>query len=50
MNKLNINLPELLNMFKIAESYFKGKKAPFLLINKNNKKKGKKGSRKKIEP
>ena len=27
MNKLNISLLELLNMLKIAESHFKGKKA-----------------------
>ena len=27
MNKLNISLPELLNMLKIAKSHFKGEKA-----------------------
>ena len=50
MNKLNINLPELLNMLKIAKSHFKGKKTLVLLIDKINKKKGKKGSMKKLNP
>ena len=48
MNKLNTSLPELLNMLKTAESYFKGKKASVLLIDKINKKKGKKGFKKKM--
>ena len=50
MNKLNINLPVLLNMLKIAESHFKGEKAPVLLVDKISKKKAKKGSKKKINP
>ena len=50
MNKLNTSLPELLNMLKIAESHFKGEKAPILLVYKINKKKGKKGSKKKLNP
>ena len=46
MNKLNILLPELLNMFRIAEVYFKGDKANHLLLV-DGKKKGviKKGSK-----
>ena len=48
MNKLNISLPKLLNMLKIVESYFKDEKAPVLLVNKINKKKDKKGSKKKM--
>ena len=48
MNKLNISLPELLNMLKTTESHFKGEKALILLIDKINKKKGKKGSKKKM--
>ena len=50
MNKLNISLLELLNMLKATESYFKGEKAPVLLVNKISKKKGKKGSKKKLNP
>ena len=50
MNKLNISLLELLNMLKIVESYFKNKKAPVLLVDKINKKKDKKGSKKKLNP
>ena len=46
MNKLNISLPELLNMLKIAESHFKDEKAPILLIDKINKEKGKNSSKK----
>ena len=46
MNKLNISLPELLNMLKTAKSHFKREKAPVLLVDKINKKKGKKGSKK----
>ena len=48
MNKLNTNLHELLNMLKIVESHFKGKKALIFVVNKFNKKKGKKGSKKKM--
>ena len=50
MNKLNISLPELLNMLKIAESHFKDEKASILLVDKINKKKGKKDSKKKMNP
>ena len=50
INKLNISLPELLNMLKIAESHFKGEKALILLIDKISKKKDKKGSKKKMNP
>ena len=49
MNKLNISMPELLNMLKIIESHFKGEKGLVLLVDKINKKKGKKGSKKKAE-
>ena len=37
-------------MLKIAESYFKGEKAPILLVDKISKKKSKKGSKKKMNP
>ena len=50
MNKLNTSLSELLNMLKIAESLFKGEKASVLLVDKINKKKGKKDSKKKMNP
>ena len=50
MNKLNISLPELLNILKIAESHFKGEKTPVLLVDKISKKKGKKSSKKKMNP
>ena len=50
MNKLNISLPELLNMLKTVKSHFKGEKASVLLINKVNEKKVKKDSKKKINP
>ena len=50
MNKLNISLPELLNMLKIAKSHFKGEKAQVLHVDKISKKKAKKGSKKKINP
>ena len=50
MNKLNISLSELLNMWKTVESHFKGEKTLVLLIDKINKKKGKKGSKKKLNP
>ena len=50
MNKLNTSPPELLNMLKIVESYFKGEKAPVLPVDKINKKKGKKGYKKKMNP
>ena len=50
MNKLNINLPELLNMLKIAESHFKGEKAQVLHVDKISKKKAKKSSKKKMNP
>ena len=50
MNKLNTSLSELLNMLKTAKRYFKGEKAPVLLINKISKKKGKKYSKKKLNP
>ena len=47
MNKLNISLPELLNMLKITESHFKSEKTPVLLVDKISKKKtGKKSSNK----
>ena len=49
MNKLNISLLELLSMLKIVESHFKGEKAP-VLVDKINKKKGKKDSKKKLNP
>ena len=50
MNKLNISLLELLNMLETAESHFKGEKALDLLVDKINKKKGKKSSKKKLNP
>ena len=50
MNKLNISLPKLLNMLKIEESHFKDEKTPVLLVDKINKKKGKKSSKKKLNP
>ena len=50
MNKLNISLPKLLNMLKIAKSHFKGEKAQILHVNKISKKKTKKGSKKKMNP
>ena len=50
MNKLNISLPKLLNILKIVESYFKREKTPVLLVDKINKKKGKKDSKKKLNP
>ena len=49
MNKLNINLPQLLNMLKTTESHFKGEKAPIRLFDKIYKK-TKKGSKKKMNP
>ena len=48
MNKLNINLPELLNILKIAESHFKDEKAQILHVDKISKKKAKKDSKKKM--
>ena len=50
MNKLNTSLPELLNMLKIVESHFRDEKASVLLVDKINKKKGKKVFKKKINP
>ena len=50
MNKLNISLPELLNMLKIAESHFKDEKIQILHVDKISKKKTKKGSKKKLNP
>ena len=50
MNKLNISLPELLNILKTAESHFKGEKAQVLHVNKISKKKIKKDSKKKMNP
>ena len=50
MNKLNPSLPKLLNILKIAESNFKGEKAQVLHVDKINKKKGKKNSKKKMNP
>ena len=51
MNKLNLSLPELLNMLKITEGHFKGDKANHLLLV-DGKKKGliKKGSKRKLIP
>ena len=37
-------------MLKIVESHFKSEKTPILLVDKINKKKGKKGSKKKLNP
>ena len=37
-------------MLRIVESYFKGEKAPVLLVDKINKKKGKKSFKKKLNP
>ena len=46
MNKLNISLPELLNILKIAEDHINKDKAPILLMGKISKKKsGMKGSK-----
>ena len=50
MNKLNISLPEMLNMLKIVESHFKGEKAQILHVDKIRKKKAKKNSKKRINP
>ena len=50
MNKLNISLPELLNMLKIVKSHFKGEKAQVLHVDKISKKKAKKHSKKKMNP
>ena len=50
MNKLNISLPELLNMLKTAESHFKGENAQVLHVDKISKKKAKKGFKKKMNP
>ena len=50
MNKLNSSLPELLNMLKTTESHFKGDKARILHVDNTSKKKGKKGSKKKLNP
>ena len=50
INKLNISLPKLLNMLKIAKSHFKGEKAPVLHVDKISKKKAKNGSKKKLNP
>ena len=49
ISKLNISLPKQLNILKIAESHFKDEKALVLLVDKISKKKGKKGSKKKVE-
>ena len=51
MNKLNLLLPELLNMLKTAQGYFKGDKANHLLLV-DGKKKGamKNGSKRKLNP
>ena len=35
MNKLDIFLPELLNILKIAENHIKGEKGPLLMVDKN---------------
>ena len=48
--KLNTSLSELLNMLKTAESHFKGEKALVIPIDKINKKKDEKGSKKKLNP
>ena len=48
MNKLNISLPELLNMSKTVKSHFKGEKAQVLHVDKISKKKAKKDSKKKF--
>ena len=50
MNKLNTSLPELLIMLKTTESHFKGEKTLVLFMNKISEKKGKKGSKKKLNP
>ena len=50
MNKWNISLPKLLNILKIVESHFKGEKTQVLHVDKINKKKAKKGSKKKMNP
>ena len=51
MNKLNLSLPKLLNMLKIAEGHFKGDKANHLLLV-DEKKKGiiKNDSKRKMNP
>ena len=49
MNKLNISLPELLNMFKTVESHLKKNKASLLLVDGINKKKlDRKGSKRRL--
>ena len=50
MNKLNINLPELLNILKTIESHFKDEKAQFFHVDRISKKKTKKGFKKKMNP
>ena len=51
MNKLNLLLPKLLNMHKIAEGHFKGDKANHLLLVDGKKKEiMKKGSKRKLNP
>ena len=50
MNKVNISLSELLNILKTVESHFKSEKAQVLHVDKINKKKDKKGSKKKLNP
>ena len=50
MNKLNTTLLELLNMLKIAESYFKSEKALLLLVDKKKSKVGRQGSNRKQNP
>ena len=47
MNKLDISLPELLNMLKIVENHITGEKSPLLMMDKNKYDRRK---RKEIEP
>ena len=50
MNKQNISPLDLLNMLKTTESHFKSEKVLVLLVDKINRKKGKKDFKKKLNP
>ena len=51
MNKLNVSLPELLNMLKTAETHIKKEKDPILLVDRGSRKKsGNKDFKKRLNP
>ena len=50
MNKLNMSLPELLNMLKVVESHLKGDKAQLLSVDGKKKQAMKKGTKRKLNP